>query len=89
MKYAPKDSPIETCITDNFGGRRWDDHSQARKDLKLLTLVWRLIKIFFRYGNCSIYFHICGSLGKDYYDTPMNAENVEVRIHYEPKVTIW
>lgn len=58
------------------------------KTLRLLTLIWRLFKIFFRYGNQEIYYHICGH--PDSWDCPMEAENVEVRqTLLGPHVTIW
>jgi hypothetical protein len=58
------------------------------KNLRLLTLIWRMVKIFFRYGNQEIYYHICGSSGD--WEVPMEAENVEVRLTgCGPKVTLW
>jgi hypothetical protein len=90
MIYSPNNTAIPTCPTGNWGGRRWDNNSTGLKNLKLLTLMWRLLKIFFRYGNQEIFYHICGSLGKDCYDVPMDAENVEVRLtKCGPKVTLW
>jgi hypothetical protein len=60
------------------------------KFMKLFTLIWRSIKIFIRYGNLDVHYHICGSIGKDAWDIPMEAENVEVRhCPLGPKATIW
>jgi hypothetical protein len=95
MKYKPErgTTPRDACPMHNFGGRRWDsahENSGGMKHLRVLMLMWRLMKIFFRYGNQEIYYHVCGSIGEDAYDVPMDAENVEVRLtRCGPKVTIW
>ena len=89
MEYTPQND-IETCLTHNFGGITFDGTKPGCKYLRLWALMWKLLKIFFQYGNAEIYFHICGDIGKDCYDVPMNAENVEVRLtKCGPKVTIW
>ena len=88
MKYNPNKETYGSCMTHNLGGRVWNHRHEKWKDMRLLTLMWRLLKIFFRYGNQEIYYHICGSGSA--YDVPMNAENVEVRLsNCGPKVTIW
>ena len=89
MKYTPEQAG--TCTTDNYGGRKWD-YAQRNNvflhNMKILTLIWRLVKIFFRYGNQEVYYHICSANGA--YDVPMDAENVEVRLtNTGPHVTIW
>jgi hypothetical protein len=64
-----------------------DSSSIKLKNIRLLTML-RLLKIFLRYGNAEIYYHICGSYGE--WDVPMDAENVEVRHTLTgPHVTIW
>ena len=87
MIYQPTDP--DKCKTDNFGGRMFDGTQQIVKNMTIWHLIWQLLKIFLRYGNLEVYYHICGSSGEGAYDHPMNAENVEVRLTYEPKVTIW
>jgi hypothetical protein len=77
MIYQPAQTIIETCLTNNLGGRKWDTREGNLKNLRIIPLIWRLLKMFFRYGNQEIYYHVCGDIGKDCYDCPMDAENVE------------
>ena len=62
--------------------------SLEQRQVKVLSLIWALIQIFFRYGNKEIYFHICGY--KDTWDCPMEAEGLSVRMTpCGMKVTLW
>ena len=90
MKYNPSKKGYPCCETHNLGGQTFNEDVLLHKDMKLLTLVWLLLKIFIRYGNQEIYYHVCGSIGEHCYDVPMEAENVEVRLSdCGPKVTLW
>lgn len=92
MRYDPSREGYKCCETHNLGGVTFNKSSENPhlKEMRLLTLLWLLLKIFFRYGNREVYYHVCGSLGENAYDCPMEAENVEVRLsNCGPKVTIW
>jgi len=45
------------------------------KQIKLLQLLWALIKIFFRKGNIYIFYHVCHP---NSHDCPMEAKGVEM-----------
>ena len=57
------------------------------RQIKAIELIWLLIKVLFRYGNASIFYHICGHI--DSIDCPMEVEGIEIRKSYEDKVTIY
>ena len=64
--------------------------SLEKRQIKVLQLIWGLIKILFRHGNQEVYYHICGSLGKDAWDCPMEAEGLSIRMTKNgKKLTIW
>lgn len=87
MKYK-SGNRYHDVMTDNFGGPRWTREKHDVKYMRVLPLIWRLIKIFCCYGNKTVYYHLCGD--HSCYDIPMEAENVEVRLsNCGPKVTIW
>ena len=45
------------------------------KQLRIINLVWILIKILYRKGNVLIFYHAIGGCK----DVPMEAETVEIR----------
>jgi len=58
--------------------------------LRLFTLIWKLVLVYLRHGNLPVFYHICGSIGAECKDTPMEVEGVEIReTGLGPKVTIW
>lgn len=58
--------------------------------IKVLSLIWGLIQIFFRHGNQEIYYHLCGSESTPDWDCPMEAEGIGVRMtDMGKKVTLW
>jgi len=66
-----------------------DKPSLPDSHVKVLSLIWGLIQIFFKYGNQEIYYHLCGG-GSDTWDCPMEAEGIGVRMtKMGKKVTLW
>jgi len=45
------------------------------KPLKIINLVWILVRIFFKYGNVMVYYHVIGGAK----DVPIEVEAVEIR----------
>jgi len=87
MKKHPAPQDVRECIYTFGGIPSTKADLKKNKQIRLLRLIWRLVKIFFRYGNQEIYYHICGS---NSWDVPMEAENVEIRQTLTgPHVTIW
>lgn len=91
MKYTPHRTSNDSCMTHNVGGREFSaNNGGPLQPIRILGLIWRLLRILFQYGNQEIYYHLCGTVGDGSYDVPMEAENVEVRLtNCGPKVTIW
>jgi hypothetical protein len=57
--------------------------------IKILDLIWGLIRVLFRHGNQEIYYHICGG-NYDTWDVPIEAEGIGVRMtNMGKKVTLW
>lgn len=46
------------------------------KQLRILNLIWLLIKIFFIKGNDFIFYHCCHEGSKD---CPLEVEGIEIR----------
>jgi hypothetical protein len=62
--------------------------SLPESQVRVLGLIWGLIRILFRHGNQEIYYHICGY--HDAWDVPMEAEGIGVRMtNTGKKVTLW
>jgi len=45
------------------------------KQLKTINIIWRLIKILFRYGNAPLFYHCVGGAK----DVPLEVEEIEIR----------
>jgi hypothetical protein len=69
---------------ESFRGKKNLPESQIR----VLDLIWGLIRILFRHGNQKIFYHLCGQ--GDTWEHPMEAEGIGVRMtQLGKKVTLW
>ena len=65
-----------------------DEKSLEQRQVRVLSLIWGLIQIFFRHGNQRIYFHLCGY--EKTWDCPMEAEGLSIRMtNCGKKLTLW
>ena len=73
----------------NFG-EGLKEESYKKRQCKILSLMWSLFKVLLRHGNQEVYYNICGSIGNNSWDCPMEAEGLSIRMTpCGKKLTLW